>query len=122
MTPERKPLVLVVDDERHLVRVLAARLQREGFITLSAYDGGEALTLARQFPVDVMLLDVRMPGLDGFETLHAVRALCPDTSVILMSCYAQRDAVPTAVAFLEKPFDLDELVTAVRNALPSAVA
>lgn len=112
-----KRTVLLVDDERNLVRVLEARLRREGFSTISASDGAEALTMLRRAPIDVVVLDVQMSGLTGHETLKAIRAIYPEMPVVLMSAYGKPEELADDVTYLEKPFNLDNLVSAVTNAL-----
>lgn len=112
-----KYTVLLVDDERNLVRVLETRLRREGYSTLAAFDGTEALTVLRRYPVSVIVLDVQMSGMTGQESLKAIQALRPDLPVVLMSAYGKPDGLPDSVTYLEKPFNLDMLVSAVANAV-----
>jgi len=116
-TTAPKYTVLLVDDERNFLRVLEARLRREGYSTLSAFDGAEALTVLRRYPVSVVVLDVQMSGLSGQETLTAMHALRPDLPVVLMSAYGKPEGLPYPVTYLEKPFNLDMLVSAVANAV-----
>jgi CheY-like chemotaxis protein/c-di-GMP-binding flagellar brake protein YcgR len=116
-TSPAKQTILLVDDERNLVRVLEARLRRAGYNTLSAYDGAEALTVLRRYPVKVVVLDVQMSGLGGGETLKAIHALRPTLPVVLMSAYGKPEGLSDVITYLEKPFNLDMLVSAVANAL-----
>lgn len=116
-TPSAKQTVLLVDDERNLVRVLEARLRREGYSTLAAYDGSEALTVLRRYAVHAVVLDVQMSGLSGQETLMAIHAIRPELPVVLMSAYGKPEGVSDLATYLEKPFNLDMMVTAVANAL-----
>ncbi|HEY3414280.1 MAG TPA: response regulator [Armatimonadota bacterium] len=116
-TPSVKQTVLLVDDERNLVRVLEARLRREGYSTLAAYDGAEALTVLRRYAVHAVVLDVQMSGLSGQETLKAIHAIRPELPVVLMSAYGKPEGLTDFVTYLEKPFNLDMMVTAVANAL-----
>lgn len=115
--PTAKQTVLLVDDERNLVRVLEARLRREGYRTLAAYDGTEALTVLRRYAADAVVLDVQMSGLSGQETLKAIHAIRPELPVVLMSAYCKPADLSDFVTYLEKPFNLDMLVSAVANAL-----
>ena len=115
--PSLKQTVLLVDDERNLVRVLEARLLREGYSTLAAYDGAEALTVLRRYTVHTVVLDVQMSGLSGEETLKAIHAIRPELPVVLMSAYGKPEGLSDFVSYLEKPFNLDMMVTAVANAL-----
>lgn len=118
-TSPAKQTILLVDDERNLVRVLEARLRRAGYNILSAYDGAEALTVLRRYPVKVVVLDVQMSGLGGGETLKAIHALRPGLPVVLMSAYGKPEGLSDLITYLEKPFNLDMLVSAVANALNS---
>jgi CheY-like chemotaxis protein/c-di-GMP-binding flagellar brake protein YcgR len=120
MDTSPKHTVLLVDDEHNLVRVLEARLRREGYATLSAFDGAEALTVLRRHPVDVVVLDIQMGGLSGDETLKAMQAIRPGLPVVLMSAYGRPETLPDDVLYLEKPFNLEVLVGAVERALVSA--
>ncbi|HEY3266716.1 MAG TPA: response regulator [Armatimonadota bacterium] len=117
--PAAKHTVLLVDDERNLVRVLEARLRREGYGTVSAFDGAEALTVLRRYTVDAVVLDVQMAGLSGDETLKAIHAIRPGLPVVIMSAYGKPEGMADHVIYLEKPFNLDMLVSSVANALQS---
>ncbi len=113
--------VLVVDDDRNAVDILTRLLRREGFEVLPAQGGREALDLLTHERVDVILLDVMMPGMDGFQVCAALRAdeRTRDIPVILLTA---KDDVETRVVgmrlgvseFLTKPFNKRELFTRVR--------
>ncbi|RKI27085.1 response regulator, partial [Corallococcus sp. AB004] len=116
------PTVLVVDDDRANLDSVARIFQREGFATLSAAQGTEALEMLRRPEVSVMVTDLMMPGMDGQELLKASRAIRPDVEVVLMTAYG---TVETAVAamkdgaydFITKPLKRHALVKAVQKAL-----
>lgn len=112
-----KYTVLLVDDERNLVRVLETRLRREGYSTLSAHDSDEALTVLEQHPVSVIVYDVPMAGAPLSESLAAMQALRPELPVVLMSAYGKPEGLQESVTYLDKPFNLEILVSAVANAL-----
>ncbi len=111
-------MVLVVDDEPHIVEVLRAYLEREGYRVRTSGDGEEALALARREPPDVMVLDVMLPGRSGFDLLRALRADGSRAGVIMLTA---RDDVIDRVTGLElgaddyvvKPFEPRELVARV---------
>ena len=112
--------VLVVDDERALRRVIARALDGAGYRTLEAASGEEACELLRAEPVDVLLVDLRMPGMSGQTLFHAVSAEWPELTsrVIVMS--GDPDAPDTAgwldyhrLPVLPKPFDVSDLLAAV---------
>ena len=81
----RRPVVLVVDDERIIADSLAAILSAHGFAVLTAYDGGSALDVARVIPPELLISDVMMPGMSGTELAIALIELVPDCKVLLFS-------------------------------------
>ena len=117
-----KARVLVVDDERRMVEILAMVLGREGYEVHSFVDPALALEALGGGGFDLLLTDLKMPGLDGLSMLQRTRQLDPALPVILMTAYA---SVPTAVRamregafdYLQKPFDNEELKALVRRAL-----
>lgn len=118
--------VLVVDDEPNMRKSLADILQDEGYEVATAGDGCAAVELCAQTPFDVVLMDVRMPGLDGVEAFRQIRQHCAGTRVILMSAYGVDDLRAVAldegaIAFLEKPLDLDKLIRLINRATDHAV-
>ena len=119
MTGER---LLVVDDEENLRSMLCAALQHHGFDVVTAVDGAEALaTIATERP-DLVVLDVMMPGLDGFEVCRRMRADQDLTPVLFLTA---RDGTEDKVRglklgaddYLEKPFSLEELVARIEAIL-----
>lgn len=114
--------VLVVDDDAELVRLVSATLQAQGFEVASASNGAECLLAVASQRPDLIVLDIAMPVLDGFETLRLLRAK-PETGgipvIILTGRKGDADvarAWATAADFyLTKPFDAQELVTAVKR-------
>ena len=116
--------ILVVDDERNLVRLVQVNLERAGYVVIAAYDGKEALeVIARERP-DLVVLDVMMPELDGFTVLERLRGN-PETSevpVVMLTARAQdedyaKGLMRGADVYLTKPFNPNELVTFVRRLL-----
>ena len=111
--------VLIVDDDQSLVRVLRQGLVAEGIEVQSAYDGDEGLRLAADPAVDVVVLDLMLPGRDGREVLQVLRAEGVATPVLMLTA---RDAVSDRVSGLEsgaddyltKPFAFDELLARIR--------
>jgi DNA-binding response OmpR family regulator len=109
---EARKRVLVVDDERAILTVLRVKLGISGYDVSTASSGEEALALINSMHPDVMLLDVIMPGMDGFEVLEKVRAVS-ELPVIVISARPenrQRALNLRANDFLAKPLDVDELV------------
>jgi two-component system nitrogen regulation response regulator NtrX len=114
--------VLVVDDEREIRDSLAMILEYEGYSCRSAPDGDTALSLFTNESPELVLLDIRMPGLSGLEVLERLKSIEPSTPVVIISAHGD---VPTAVEaikkgafdFLEKPLDRDRILLTVRRGL-----
>jgi CheY-like chemotaxis protein len=120
--PERSPRVLVVDDEAVIRQLIVINLELEGFEVHQAVDGLDALDKARELDPDVVTLDVMMPGLDGIQTAHRLRAdpVTARARIVLISARTRpadvergRDA--GADAYVTKPFDPDEIIDTVRR-------
>jgi DNA-binding NtrC family response regulator len=106
--------LLVVDDDRAILTLIGSIAQAEGFNVSTTVDGHEAMAQLRQRPADLVLLDLRMPGVNGLDILRHIRAISPSSKVVLMSGYATIDSAVKAVKlgatdFLTKPFDLQRL-------------
>ncbi len=114
--------ILVVDDEKHFRTILSSLMEKEGFKALVAEDGDTALRMIRVHAPDVMLTDIKMPGMDGFELLKKAKDLDPDLPVVMVTAFAD---IPGAVGatkvgahdYLAKPFDHGEVIRVVRRAL-----
>ena len=106
--------VLVVDDDAKLRSSICKFLRARGHRTHEAGNGSEALGLLRQHDFDIVITDIKMPGMDGFELLREVRCLSPDTEVIMITGYkdlenAFRAMRGGAFDFFTKPFKVEEL-------------
>jgi len=116
-----RPRVLVVDDERGLRQLLEYGLAQAGFTVRSATDGSSALALLDSWDPDVIVLDVMLPGGDGFSVLSEIRSRTTAPVVMLTARteVAERVAGLTAGAddYVGKPFDLEELVARLRTLL-----
>ena len=119
--PRTGALVLVVDDEPHVRSVAKRILEKAGHRVMVAEDGEVALSIARESPVQVALVDATMPGMSGAQVLAALAEVRPGLPLVLMSGYARdevREAAQRAAAgFVAKPFTPDDLRQAVRAAL-----
>ncbi len=118
----RPPSILVVDDSEDVRSALELSLEYEGFRVATAADAAGAFRILEESPVDLILLDVKMPGMDGIEALGVLRERWPGIPVVMISGHADiRTAVDAvkqgAEDFLEKPVDTDRVVVAARNAL-----
>ncbi|MCX8107178.1 MAG: sigma-54 dependent transcriptional regulator [Verrucomicrobiae bacterium] len=115
------PRILIVDDDAGQRSLLDSFLRNQGFETLTVSSGEQALDLLGREQIDMMISDVRMPGISGLETLRLARRKNFALPVLLVTAYADiRDAVGAmrdgAVDYLAKPIDLDELLELVRKA------
>jgi DNA-binding response OmpR family regulator len=122
--PDSTPTILVADDEEDLRELVTYRLTRSGYQVIGAGDGQEALELAAECTPDLMVLDVMMPKLDGYELTRRVRAEAALRSipVILLTARSQESDIDRgfevgADDYLKKPFNPDELVARVRAVL-----
>ncbi len=114
--------VMVVDDEDSVRKLLSAVLLREGYQVLCADSGEEALSKFKLSQPDLVIMDIRMPNIDGITAFKEMQKLCQNVSVILMTAYA---AVETAVEaiklgafdYLIKPFDIEEVKLLVSRAI-----
>jgi len=120
---ERKR-ILIVDNERHMQRLLQFNLEKTGSIVETAGSGEAALALLQKNPVDLLLIDLVMPGLDGFGTVRELRNIpqCRDIPVIMLTSRGQVDTREQAAGlgiavFLTKPFSPIELVAEARKLL-----
>lgn len=103
--------VLVVDDNRHMVKTICDILKVKGYEALPAYCGEEAVAKAREDGPDCVLMDLRMPGIDGVKTLEMIREANPTLPVLLISAFATEEQVEEAQrhgvsAVLSKPLDI----------------
>jgi DNA-binding NtrC family response regulator len=117
----RRPRLLIVDDDPGQRSLLDSFLRSQGFCTILAENGEQALDKLREQKVEMMISDVRMPGLSGLETLRRARQENSIIPVLLVTAYADiREAVGAmrdgAVNYLAKPIDLDELLRIVQQA------
>jgi len=115
------PLVLLVDDEVPFVETMSKRLSKRQLMVLPAYSGREALEKLEKNAVDVVILDVKMPGMDGIETLREIKKAHPLVEVIMLTGHA---TIETAVEgmrlgafdYLMKPCEIEQLLAKVGEA------
>jgi two-component system, NtrC family, response regulator HydG len=116
--------ILVVDDDPGILETLNDVLAATGYETSMASSGHAAIAKAKANKFDLVLMDVRMPGLNGVQTLHALRALDPHVSVIMMTAYTGDELVEesqrtTGFEVFSKPLDLDRVLPLVRRIVSS---
>ena len=125
MSDGERPRVLVVDDDSNITAFLKRALAYEGYEVLVASDGASGLASARDFPPDVVVLDVMMPGLDGIEVARRLRAGETETGRLPILMLTAKDDVSDRVQgldagaddYLVKPFALEELTARIRALL-----
>jgi len=117
-----KNCILVVDDNNSLRRVLSKELSENGYVVLTAANGREAINLVEDEKIDLVLLDIKMPELDGFEVLKYIKRKFPLVKVIMLTAYADlKNAMKSkklgADDFASKPFDLADLFSTIDRVL-----
>jgi DNA-binding NtrC family response regulator len=111
--------ILIVDDEKGIRELFAEVLHRAGHSVVMAPDGLAAIEVARGGDIDIAFLDIKMPGLNGVETLKEVRDTSPRTKVVMITGYARDELVNDALkmdvfACLAKPFSVRDVVDMVK--------
>jgi DNA-binding NtrC family response regulator len=114
--------LMFVDDEDELVSALVERLELRGIDAVGVTSGDEALQHLRNEHFDVVIIDVKMPGIGGIEVLRTVSRRYPDVKVILMTGHGSAEDSEIgrrlgAVAYLQKPVDLDDLLATIEQAV-----
>jgi len=113
--------VLLVDDELEFLETLVKRLKKRNLSVQGAKSGEEALKVLETEPVDVVVLDVKMPGMDGIDTLREIKKLYPLVEVIMLTGHASMEVAIEgmqigAFDYLMKPMDIDELLYKLQDA------
>lgn len=113
--------LLLVDDDVGMVDTLSDILSARGYDVATASSGDAALVMVRRRGFDVALMDVRMPGLNGVETLKAMRSLHPGMGVVMMTAFTRDELVEEArhcgaAAILSKPLDIDQVIGILESA------
>jgi len=115
-----RPRVLFVDDEEELVSAVVERLDIRDIDAYGATNGVEALQRLDAQEFSLVVLDVRMPGLGGLDTLRRIKQMYPDLQVVLLSGHGSTEDVQEglrlgALAYLQKPVDIEQLVDLIRS-------
>ena len=119
---DRIPRILIVDDEKHICTAIAALVKGEGFQSLIAQDGNAGLKLIRSEAPDMMLVDIKMPEMDGMEVMRQAKDLDPDLPVVIITAYAEIHGAVKAIKagahdYLSKPFDNQDVIRVIHRAL-----
>lgn len=117
-----KSRILVVDDEEALRTVLSSELTGAGYEVSSAADGDEAISIVQNKKFELILLDIKMPKVDGFEVLKFVKSNYPAIKIIMLTGFADlKNAIESkkqgAEDFVSKPYDLVDLLTTIERVL-----
>ncbi|NQT83028.1 sigma-54-dependent Fis family transcriptional regulator [bacterium] len=120
-----KSTILVVDDEKNTREGLRRGLEPLGYEVRLAADASEAIETLKSGVIDLMLTDLRMPGMDGLELIKVAQRISPDTQIIMLTAYPDHKTAVEAMRhgaydYLEKPYQLDVVESRVRHALASA--
>lgn len=116
--------ILIVDDQYGIRILLNEVFQKEGYKTFQAANGMQAIDIVTKHSPDLVLLDMKIPGMDGIEILKRLKAIDKDIQVIIMTAYGELDMIQEAkdlgaITHFAKPFDIDEIRDAVRKHVPS---
>lgn len=116
--------ILIVDDEPDIVELISYNLEREGFATAKAYDGGEALSKVRIEKPDLLILDLMLPGVSGLDICKKIRANPETADLPIIMLTAKADEVDKIIGleigaddYMTKPFSVKELIARVRTVL-----
>jgi len=114
--------LLIVDDQQGIRLLLNEVLKKEGYVTYLAANGAEALRYAEEESIDCVLLDMKIPGMDGIEILKRLKEKWPQLPVFMMTAYGELDVVQEAldlgaIRYFTKPFDIFEVRDAVNRTL-----
>ncbi len=114
--------ILIVDDERTIRESLELILNEEGYNTVTASNGREALKAASEKAFDVIITDLKMPEMDGMALLHKCQKICPQTSVIIITAHGSLDSAIEALRqgaydYILKPFDFDAVLLKIKRLL-----
>lgn len=117
-----KKKVLIVDDQNGIRVLLLEVFSNEGYQTFQAANGKIALEIVKNESPDLVLLDMKIPGMDGLEILKHIKSINPDIKVIMMTAYGELDMIKEAtdlgaLMHFTKPFDIDEMRVEVNRQL-----
>lgn len=126
---ERKKRILVIDDEKLVTKTFTLLLQKNGYDVCVAENGNDAVVAARKERFDLVICDIRMPGLNGVDTIKAIQSSrngsqCSNIPIVFITGFADPEIESNAselkpLAYLHKPFDNSELLEIVKSSLSS---
>lgn len=112
--------ILVVDDNKDFADVFCDILRANNYRAESCYGGAQAIEKAQSDAYDIMFLDIRMPEMDGIQTLKEIKKIRPDTTVIMMTGYSLDEMVHKAIEekasdIIYKPFEIDKVLSLIKS-------
>jgi len=112
---DHKASILIVDDDMGMCETLSDIMEERGYRTVIALDGYEAVEKVREAAFDVILMDIKMPGMNGVETFKQIKRIHPETAVVMMTAYAVEDLIREALSegvygVLYKPLDMERMI------------
>jgi len=115
--------ILIVDDQYGIRILLTEVLQKEGYTTFQAANGFQAIDITKEQAPDLVLLDMKIPGMDGIEILKRLKQHDETIKVIIMTAYGELDMIQEAkdlgaLTHFAKPFDIDEIRKVIREYIP----
>ena len=116
--------VLIIDDEKDLCFLFKKILEPEGCVVLSANNGYDGIKINQNSDPDIILLDLKMPGIGGMETLRLIRKKDPDVIVIIITGYGDAETIRDAAdlnvyEYMAKPFNNDTVIRTIKEAVSS---
>ena len=120
-----QPSILLIEDESRLRHNLQILLQREGYCVVATHDGAEGIGRIKAQSFDLVITDLVMPGIDGFQVLDYLKAHHPETVVVAVTGYISLESASEALDrgaydYIAKPFDFDLFRTTIERALEKA--
>ncbi len=114
--------ILIIDDEETTCRIFSKILQEEGYTVYTALDGIEGLKIAKENPIDVIFLDIKMPKMDGIKILKMIKKSDAGIVIIILTGYGTIELAKKAMGlgafdFITKPFDLNFVKSIIKEAL-----
>jgi two-component system response regulator HydG len=115
-----KVSILIVDDDEGMCETLADIMEDKGYRVFVASNGQEAIVKVREVAFDAILMDIRMPGMNGVETFRRIKNIQPDAAVVMMTAYAVEDLIREALlegayGVLYKPFDMERMISLIEG-------
>jgi len=119
--------ILIIDDDRNVRKTLSDILKTKGYEPSTAENGTEGLDFLKQFPVNLVIIDLRLPDISGLEVLNKIKTNCPFIETIILTGNASLDSAIEATnkgafSYLLKPYDIDQLMLNIRRALEKQTA